>query len=197
MFKIGDRLKDLREKKGLSQVQLAKLLEVSNATIANYESERRALTFDKLQEILSALGSSFEEFFLTKQPNIKKEIPIVSKVSAGNGYIAEEAILDYLSLPEELGKNCDFATFVTGDSMIPLLKENDLILVNKTENLSNGNIGIFSLNESVYVKKFNYNPLTKEIKLVSLNKDYPNISVEKNDNFFIIGKVIGSFDYNL
>lgn len=197
MFKIGKNLRELREKKGLSQVQLANKLKVSNVTIANYESERRALTFDKLQEILSVLGVSIEEFFLTKQPETKKEIPIISKVSAGNGYIAEEAILDYLTLPEELGKNCDFATFVLGDSMIPLLKENDLILIQKTEDLANGNIGIFSLNESIYVKKFNYNPLTKEIKLVSLNKEYPNLSIGKNDNFFIIGKVIGSFDYNL
>ncbi len=197
MFKVGSRLKELREKKGFSQVHLANLLKVSNITIANYESERRALTFDKLQEILSVLGSNLEEFFLTKQTDTKKEIPIISKVSAGNGYIAEETILNYLTLPEELGKKCDFATFVTGDSMTPLLKENDLILIQKTEDLTNGNIGIFSLNESIYVKKFNYNPLTKEIKLVSLNKEYPNLSIEKNDNFFIIGKVVGSLDYNL
>lgn len=197
MFKVGSRLKELREKKGFSQVKLANLLKVSNITIANYESERRSLTFDKLQEILSILGISIEEFFLTKPAETKKEIPIISKVSAGNGYIAEETILDYLTLPEELGKNCDFATFVLGDSMTPLLKENDLILIQKTEDLTNGNIGIFSLNENIYVKKFNYNPLTKEIKLVSLNKEYPNLSIGKNDNFFIIGKVVGTFDYNL
>lgn len=38
---IGERVKHLREKKNLNQVQLAKMLNISNATLSQYESGKR------------------------------------------------------------------------------------------------------------------------------------------------------------
>lgn len=201
MLEIGKKLKELRESKNISQEQLAKMLGVSVVTIGNYESERRVLTVEKLQNILSFLDTNLIDFFSENDQQEKnsneKKIPIVSKVSAGIGVFGEDEIIEYLSLPKELNKKCDFATFVTGDSMIPLIQDNNLILIRKTETLENGNIGVFFLNENVYVKKFSYNPLTREAKLVSLNKDYPIINIKDEDAFHIIGRVVGVLEYNL
>lgn len=201
MLEIGKKLKELRESKNISQEQLAKMLGVAEATIANYEAERRTLTIEKLQNILSFLDTDLIEFLSENKQECKgnneKKIPIVSKVSAGVGILGEDEIIEYLTLPEELNKKCDFATFVTGDSMTPLIQDNNLILIRKTEILENGNIGVFFLNDNVYVKKFSFNPLTKERKLISLNKDYPIMNIKNSDSFHIIGRVVGVLEYNL
>ena len=52
MLDIGKMIKELRVKKNISQEDLANILSVNRATIANYESGRRALTIDKLEELL-------------------------------------------------------------------------------------------------------------------------------------------------
>lgn len=201
MLEIGKKLKELRESKNISQEQLAKMLGVAEATIANYEAERRTLTIEKLQNILSLLDTNLIDFLSENKENYmnnsEKKIPIISKVSAGTGVFGEDEIIEYLSLPKELNKKCDFATFVTGDSMTPLIQDNNLILIRKSESLENGNIGVFFLNDNVYVKKFSFNPLTKEMKLISLNKDYPIISIKSSDAFHIVGRVVGVLEYNL
>ena len=38
---FGDKLKELREKKGITQIQLAEILNISKSAIANYESGLR------------------------------------------------------------------------------------------------------------------------------------------------------------
>jgi len=46
-------------------------------------------------------------------------------------------------------------------------------------------------------KRFRYNPITKEIVLKSLNTDYDPIHITQNDDFRIIGKVVGIYDYTV
>jgi transcriptional regulator with XRE-family HTH domain len=41
MSSLGKRIKELREEKGLSQIELAKLLNISNTTLSQYETNQR------------------------------------------------------------------------------------------------------------------------------------------------------------
>ncbi len=198
MLDYGKKLKLLRESKGLSQEELSDKLSVTKTTIGNYENGRRALTLEKLAEILEALNSSFNEFFSLKElctEDIK--IPIVSKVSAGTGLLVEENIVDYLPIPKELSNKCDFATFVEGNSMFPDVKNGDIALVKMDCEIESGNIVIFSLNGNSYIKKYHYNPISNKITFISSNKEYENISVMEGDELKVIGRVIGTLNYSL
>lgn len=203
MLDLGKMLKDLRNSRNLSQEELGNLLGVGKATIANYEANRRDLSFDKLQEILKVLNSSVEDFFSSENKTYKTperdsvRIPIYSDASAGYGNFAQEEPLDWLELPLTIAKNADFGTFVDGDSMEPKISHNDLLLVRKTDSLEDGEIGIFQLNEEIYCKKFKHNPLKNEIILKSLNSSYNPIKLENDDEFRIIGKVVGVLDYTI
>ncbi|KYM50753.1 hypothetical protein A2U11_08585 [Fusobacterium necrophorum subsp. funduliforme] len=197
MLDYGKKLKLLREKKGFSQEELAEKLSITKTTIGNYENGRRALTLDKLGEILLVLDATFNEFFSISETNLEDtKIPLISKVSAGNGLLVEENIVDLLPIPKELSKKCDFATFVDGNSMSPVIKNGDIVLIKKDCEIENGNIVIFSLNGNSYIKKYHYNPFTKKISFISLNKEYKDIFVEETDELNIIGRVVGSLNYN-
>lgn len=203
MLEIGKKIKEIRENKNISQEELAKKLGVSEATIANYEAERRTLTVEKLQNILFCLETNLADFLnegsssKTNSRNIKK-IPIISRVNAGLKIFENDDILDYLEISLSLCNEVNYATFVKGDSMEPKILDNDLILVRQTSTLNNGNIGLFKIGEEILCRKFFSNPITKEIVLKSLNKKYDPIYIDKNykDNFSILGKVICKIDYN-
>ena len=81
--------------------------------------------------------------------------------------------------------------------MEPKINEGDLLLVQDTPQLESGMIGVFLLNEKVYCKRFHYNPITKEIILKSLNSNYKPIKITNEDEFRIIGRVVGIYDYTV
>ena len=59
------KLKELREKKGLSQEDLAKISQVSRVTISNLETgKQRNITSDTLIKLSSALGEPLDTFLL-------------------------------------------------------------------------------------------------------------------------------------
>lgn len=62
-FDVGKRLKAVREAAGLSQRQLAKLSDVSNATISLIEQNRTSPSVGLLKRVLDGLPMSLAEFF--------------------------------------------------------------------------------------------------------------------------------------
>lgn len=63
MDNLGQQLKTLRQRRGLSQRRLAGLAGVSNATISLIEHGRTDPSLGLLKKILDSLGVSFAEFF--------------------------------------------------------------------------------------------------------------------------------------
>ncbi|MCL2862237.1 MAG: helix-turn-helix domain-containing protein [Firmicutes bacterium] len=63
-----ERLKELREEKGLSQVELAKLMDIKQRTISHYEKGEREPDFQTLKKLCDFFGVTagyllgFEEF---------------------------------------------------------------------------------------------------------------------------------------
>ena len=80
-------------------------------------------------------------------------------------------------------READYAIGVNGDSMKPIYEDGDTLLVEMTEDIETGDIGIFSVNGECYVKKLG------EKELISLNNEYPNIPL--NETAKRMGKVIG------
>lgn len=96
---IGSNLKIIRNRKQLTQKQLAEMIEVSTITIQNYENNRREPKMDTLNKIAETLNVSVNELlnyaelekqriqfikdYYEKYPNDKKILNIVKKINAG------------------------------------------------------------------------------------------------------------------
>lgn len=72
--------------------------------------------------------------------------------------------------------------------MEPRYHNEELIWIEQTEQLEDGEIGIFYLDGNAYVKKFQNNE--NGTYLVSLNKKYDPIPVTENNSFKIFGRVL-------
>ncbi|MFV0577679.1 MAG: helix-turn-helix domain-containing protein [Fusobacterium ulcerans] len=209
-MQLGERLLQLRTTSKVSREELANVLKVSNAMISYYEKGKRALSIEKLKEIADYFSFPMFLFFvddeiftkaLTSQnfelSDVEYKVPIISKASAGKGAFAREEVIDYIKLPKQIFSKCDFATLVQGDSMSPKIEDGEIAFVRKGDFLETGNIGIFYLNEEVFIKKFFLDSLTYTIKLVSINHNYQDIFIKEDDDFRIIGRVIGTLNYHL
>lgn len=126
----------------------------------------------------------------THYSDICTDIKVLGIVSAGTGEFqtgdrVEETVSYYGSVPQH-----DYALKVNGDSMTPMLEDNQIIFIKKIDgnSIHNGQIVIALLNGQEFVKKIDISK--DKISLVSLNPQYETINISENDNFTIQGIVV-------
>lgn len=71
---IGQRLRQLRLRLGLSQRELGRRAGVSNATISMIEADRVSPSVSALKQILSALGAGLADFFASPEEEREKVV---------------------------------------------------------------------------------------------------------------------------
>lgn len=106
--------------------------------------------------------------------------------SAGTGLFLDEAIAETLTVqntPE--AQQADYAIPVSGDSMEEEYHDGDIVLVKSCPCVRKGEVGIFLLDGSVYIKEYG------EKCLISYNEDYPPIDLSKYETAACLGRVLG------
>lgn len=105
--------------------------------------------------------------------------------SAGTGQLMIDNLPDKdIEIPDKPEyRNVSYAIGVNGSSMEPAFQDGDILLVEATQEIEVGDIGIFQINNECFVKKLG------EKELISLNKDYKNIPLD--ETAATLGKVIG------
>ena len=82
----------------------------------------------------------------------------------------------------------DFGVRISGNSMEPQYLDKQIIWIQQTENLTDGEIGIFLLNGNAYCKKYQNN--SKGTALISLNPAYAPMPIRETDDFICFGRVL-------
>ncbi len=121
--------------------------------------------------------------------NNKQAFPLLATVKAGYNYLAQENWIGYVNLDKEVSDPENyFALKVTGDSMQPIMYEDDIVIVHKQNDVESGQVAIVIVNgEEATVKKLIKHE--NHIELAAFNSYYPSRNLTKNDDFKIIGKV--------
>ena len=186
MNNVGNLIQQYRKANNLTQSDLAARMSecgypIKNGAISTWElgsSVPNANQFLALCQILN-ITDIYNTFI-----NEYRKIPLrLMSVSAGMGeYVTDDVVDDYIETTNGLA---DYALRINGDSMEPEYWDGDIILVQNTEVLSNGDVGIFYLDGNQYCKRL------RNDKLVSTNPKYEDIDISVADCFRILGKVLG------
>ena len=117
-------------------------------------------------------------------------IPVIGRVAAGQPILATENIEGYFPLPVEYVPNADtFILKVKGESMINAgIFDGDIIFVEKTNNVRNGDTIVALIDDSATVKTF-----YKEAGHIRLQPENDSMEPIIVENCEIIGKVFGVF----
>lgn len=154
-----NRIKELRLSKAIKQVDFAKMLGVSQATVSGWESDKYQPDRDTLIKMASYFDVSVD--YLIGNSPIKKEkkkgvqVPVLGDVRAGYPMEAVENIVDYEEIDEETARRGEFfALRIKGDSMEPRFVEGDVVIVRKQETADSGDIVVALVNgDSATIKK--------------------------------------------
>lgn len=109
-------------------------------------------------------------------------------VSAGTGNPIDDSPYDIVEVDGEAPIQTSYLLRADGDSMEPLIHDGERLYIQQTNQVEDGEIGIYFYSGSVYVKKL----VQKHGKLylVSLNPKYPPIQVEEGEELRCEGKVL-------
>ncbi|MDA7786696.1 transcriptional repressor LexA [Gammaproteobacteria bacterium] len=119
--------------------------------------------------------------------------PIIGLVAAGSPTLASENIEKQVPCPSNFfGSSFDYFLRVKGLSMKDAgIMEDDLIAVQKTHDVKNGDIVVARIDDEVTVKYFT-KPSNDKIVLEPANDDFSDIEVDlRSEEFFLEGKYIG------
>ncbi len=121
--------------------------------------------------------------------NNKQVFPLLGLVKAGYNYLANENIIGWVSIDKKLPDPENyFALKIVGESMQPILYEDDIVIVHRQNDVESGQVGIVLVDdEEATIKKI----IKHEdyIELKAFNSYYPPKKLDKNIKFSIIGKV--------
>lgn len=107
-------------------------------------------------------------------------------VSAGVGeFLADSTRTDIVIPDDPRTAEADYALRINGDSMEPKYHSGDILLIQTTESVEEGELGIFVLDGSGYFKKYGGD------HLLSLNTAYPPIRLKDFENVSCCGRVVG------
>ncbi|MBM7313766.1 helix-turn-helix transcriptional regulator [Streptococcus suis] len=249
MSSLGDRVRELRESKNMTQTELAEMLDMKTyTTVSKWEKnenfpkgrdlKRLAQIFSVTSDYLLGLSDNRHEKF-SKQPSDEAEITsiyrqlnddrkgnvvvyankqlaeqenkvvsIFSKrhdendyindyvqgiVAAGHGAFQEDNLnMEVKLLAEKVPDKYDTIAQVVGDSMQPMIENNDLLFIEVTSQVDMNSIGIFQINGKNFVKKLKRD-YGGSWYLQSLNDSYEEIYLSEDDDIRTIGEVVGIY----
>ncbi|MCK3937046.1 LexA family transcriptional regulator [Streptococcus suis] len=111
-------------------------------------------------------------------------------VAAGHGTFQEDNLhMEVRLRASDVPEKYDTIAKVAGDSMEPMIKDNDLLFINVTSQVEINDIGIFQINGKNFVKKLKRD-YDGRWYLQSLNNSYEEIYLNEDDDIRTIGEVV-------
>jgi phage repressor protein C with HTH and peptisase S24 domain len=186
---IWDGIDALARRQGHSVSALAKLAGL-DATAFNVskrvskDGRQRWPSTESIAKILDATGESFESFlagtgayFQNSSQRVDTTVPLLGLAQAGSGGFFDHAGFpagqgwDEVALPTPTD-SCLYALEVQGDSMEPLYREGDRIVVSPTEQVRRGDRVVVKTRSGEVMAKILARQTAKQIELHSINPAY-------------------------
>ena len=176
---FGDKLKQIRITRNMSQDDFATLLGTSKQVISRYENNLRTPKLTVAKKFSDILNVPLEFLVDNNVQTVENAttnphfyIPVLGYVRAGIPIEAVEDILDYEEISKEMASSGEhFGLKIVGDSMEPRIQQGDVVIVRKQEDVDSGQIAVVLVNGSnATVKKIIKQ--SNGISLVAFNSYY-------------------------
>ena len=149
------------------------------------EGRPRWPTTESIAKVLEATGASFDDFtaLVTAEPrrrNPAQPIPLIGMTQAGAGGFFDDGGFpvgggwDQIRFPRVDDENA-YALEVTGDSMAPLYRDGNILIVSPNAAPRKGDRVVLRTTDGEVMAKVLVRRTAKTIELASLNPTHPNL----------------------
>ena len=203
-MKFAESLKKLLKQKNRTQADAAEFCRVSDNTISNWVNKRATPSLDTLQQLADWLGVSLQELLFGDEVSSSLDIVAVPeydvKFSCGNGVVLFEdrepvRYVYYLRkwfVENEINPRRAARGRIGGDSMEPLLFEDDSVLINFDETqVIDGKVYAFRIDDTLHIKRLALLPGVG-LQVMSENPKYAPYILEFDkfeDRIHIFGRI--------
>ena len=162
----------------LEEPRQEKVLDFASAQLNEQEKSKAVSIFEKLRN---------EDYIIDYVEGL---------VAAGHGTFQEDNLHMEVKLrAADVPDKYDTIAKVAGDSMEPLIEDNDLLFIKITSQVDVNDIGIFQINGKNFVKKLKRD-YDGSWYLQSLNSGYEEIYLTEDDDIRTIGEVVDIYKKN-
>ena len=148
-------------------------------------------TTESIARVLDASGANVEEFMdllsgRKGQLPRRRQIPLIGLVQAGKGGYFDDsgfpvgAAWDEIDAPGVVDQNA-YALEITGDSMLPVYREGDIVIVSPNTSVRKGDRVIARTKGGEVMAKILQRQTSRTIELASFNPDHESKSYDMKD----------------
>lgn len=199
---VGERIKSLREKQGMTLEELGNKVGVGKSTVRKWENGMiENMRRDKIAKLASALGVTplylmgWDNQNVVLPSNVSvpaaRPVPILGTICAGDGIYAEQNFSGYFFVDQSIRADC--CLYVHGDSMVDAgIKDGDIAFLRQDEEIEDGDIcGVVLKDSDEAVLKKLYRA-DRHLILQPCNSAYKPI-IKAPEDVRVVGKMIGIF----
>ena len=204
-MQMGDIIRELRLKKGITQEELGRIIGVQKSAIRKYESGVvENIPRSSIQKMAEYFGvrpsylmgwedeSTFDIFSIPGiTPIKKKKLPLLGDIACGKPIFADEEYDGYIEVDD--GITADFCLRAQGDSMVNArIYDGDIVLVKQQPTVDNGEIAVVLIGDEATLKRVFYYPEKQKLILSPENPKYePFVFIgEELNEIKILGKAV-------
>ena len=202
---IGNRIKNLRVQRNLSQSELAEMIGTIKQTIYKYETGIITnIPTDKITQLAKIFKVSpaylmgwdaEEENIFDKYDNLSpiklKKFPLLGEIACGEPIWADEEKESYVMANMDI--KADFCLTAKGDSMINArINDGDIVFIKKMPMVNNGEIAAVIIDNEATLKRVYYYPNKSKLVLNPENPAYEPLVYLKDElnTIRILGKAV-------
>ncbi|GJD55875.1 S24 family peptidase [Methylobacterium dankookense] len=145
------------------------------------DGRKRWPSTESVSKVLAATGASLDEFLRlieAREGPVRSTVPLIGMTQAGSGRMFTEDGLptggagwEEIDFPD-LGEERAFALEVQGDSMLPLFRDGDVLIVSPSASVRKGDRVVVRLHGGEVVAKELKRRTARTVELTSLNPDH-------------------------
>lgn len=199
-----NRLKEMREARGLNMREAARLLKMPYTTYVNYEKGAREPNSETLIQLADFYDTTIDYMLgKTDDPNsvavspsdnilpfpAMKSVPLIGTIACGEPILAAENIECEVDMPEHV--KADFALRCKGDSMINArIYDGDIVYIRQQPTVDDGQIAAVLIDDEATLKRVHLYP--DHVVLEPENPQYRPLSFWESDmeHVRILGKAV-------
>jgi transcriptional regulator with XRE-family HTH domain len=178
---MKNRIKEMREKRGLSQSDLAKMLDTTGVSISRYEKENSRVNMPLLAALAKALRCTPCDLISDHAPAAMVSIPLRSN----DGGVVHMDVKELTGLGEVTAME---AAAVGENSMAPTLGRGDVCIFDTHNTEVEQGVWAFDANGQTIIRRVVYDLAEQQFTLLCDNADYP--AAPMNDNVEPLGRVV-------
>ena len=202
---MKDKIKALRKSLGYSQEELAKMINVHQTAVSQWEQGRTTPDLETVKKLAELFNVSIDyllgrnsvneagEFnFSNIMPIKKHRVPLLGEIACGEPVFAQEDFEGFIDSDIQ----ADFALRCSGDSMTGArIMDGDIVLIKQEDMVNNGQIAAVIIENEATLKRVYYYPEDGKLILNPENPAYaPLVYVgEELNQIRILGRAVAFY----